>query len=309
MSATVARDGADGRYGRPVIKDPIWKPEIPFYFYSGGLAGASAGLAALSELRGNRVLARRAWAMALAGGAASPALLIADLGVPARFANMLRIFKVSSPMSVGSWLLTAFGPLTAVATLNAWTGLAPRAGTAAKAGAAVLGLPVSTYTAALIANTSVPVWHEARETLPAAFGAGAAASAGAACMALTPPSDAGPARRLTVLGAVGELAAVTVMEHRLGELGRPYHEGAAGTLGKLAKALTFTGGALAATPLARQRGGALGASALVTAGAVLERWSIFRAGYQSAADPSAVIGPQRRRRAAQRVAVAPPSVQ
>ena len=295
MSATVARDGAEGRYGRPVIKEPIWKPEIPFYFYSGGLAGASAGLAALSELRGNDVLARRAWAVALAGGAASPALLIADLGVPARFANMLRIFKVSSPMSVGSWLLTAFGPLTAAATLNAWTGLAPRASTAAKAGAAALGLPVATYTAALIANTAVPVWHEARATLPAVFAAGAAASAGAASMALTPPDDAGPARRLTVIGAASELTAVTIMERRLGELARPYREGAAGTLGKLAKALTLAGGGMAATPAARNRGGAVAASALVTGGAVLERWSVFRAGHQSAADPGAVIGPQRRR--------------
>src|SRR5205814_5611211 len=88
--------------GVPVIKEPVWKPEIPFYFYSGGLGGASAGLAALSELAGNRELARRAWVAALAGAGASPALLIADLGVPARFVNMLRMFKVSSPMSMGS---------------------------------------------------------------------------------------------------------------------------------------------------------------------------------------------------------------
>ena len=296
MSATVPRDPARGRYDRPVIKEPVWKPQIPFYFYSGGLAGASAGLAALSELEGNRTLARRAWAIALAGGAASPALLITDLGVPSRFVNMLRVFKLTSPMSVGSWILTAFGSLTAVATFSAWTGAAPRAGAVAKAGSAVLGLPVSTYTAALIANTAVPAWHEARAALPAVFAAGAAASAGAAAMALTPPGDAGAARRLTVIGAAGELAAVTLMERQLGELGRPYHEGAAGLLGKLAKGLTLTGGGLAATPAARNRPGAIAASALVTAGAVLERWSIFRAGHQSAADPAAVIGPQRRRR-------------
>jgi Polysulphide reductase, NrfD len=295
MSATVPRDPARGRYGRPIIKEPVWKPEIPFYFYSGGLAGASAGLAALSELEGNHTLARRAWAVALAGGAASPALLIADLGVPSRFLNMLRVVKVTSPMSMGSWLLTAFGSLTAAATFSAWTGAAPRTGAVAKAGSATLGLPVATYTAALIANTAVPAWHEARATLPAVFAAGAAASAGAASMALTPPRDAGAARRLTVIGAAGELAAVTLMERQLGELARPYREGAAGLLGKLAKALTFAGGGLAATPAARNRPGAIAASAMVTAGAVLERWSIFRAGYQSAADPAAVIGPQRRR--------------
>jgi hypothetical protein len=280
MSATVPRDPARGRYGRPVLKEPVWKPEIPFYFYSGGLAGASAGLAALSELEGNPALARRAWAIALAGSAASPALLIADLGVPSRFVNMLRVVKLTSPMSMGSWILTAFGSLTAAATFSAWTGAAPRAGAVAKAGSAVLGLPVSTYTAALIANTAVPAWHEARSTLPAVFAAGAAASAGAAAMAFTPPRDAGAARRLAVIGAAGELAAVTLMERRL------------------AKGLTLAGGGLAATPAARNRPGAIAASALVTAGAVLERWSIFRAGHQSAADPAAVIGPQRRRRRA-----------
>jgi formate-dependent nitrite reductase membrane component NrfD len=295
VSATRPRDPARGRYDRPIIKEPVWKPEIPFYFYFGGLAGASAGLAALSELRGNHELARRAWATALAGSTASPLLLVADLGVPTRFLNMLRMFKVTSPMSVGSWLLTAFWPLTAAAAFSAWTGKARGPGSVAKAGSAMLGLPLSTYTAALVANTAVPVWHEARATLPAVFASGAAASAGAAAMGLTPPRDAGPARRLTVIGVAAELLSVTVMERRLGELARPYHEGKAGLFGKLAKGCTFAGGTLAAMPMARLRAGALGASALVTAGAVLERWSIFKAGSQSAADPSAVAVPQRRR--------------
>ena len=44
----------------------------------------------------------------------------------------------------------------------------------------MLGLPLATYTAALIANTAVPAWHEARRELPFVFAAGAAASAGAA---------------------------------------------------------------------------------------------------------------------------------
>ena len=74
--------------------------------------------------------------------------------------------------------------------------------------AALLGLPLATYTAALIANTAVPVWHEARRELPFVFAAGAAASAGAAAtVAHARPRDAGPARRLAVGGAVAELAA------------------------------------------------------------------------------------------------------
>jgi formate-dependent nitrite reductase membrane component NrfD len=282
---------------RPVIKPPIWKPEIPFYFYTGGLAGASAGLAALSELQDNRALARRAWAAALAGGVASPALLVSDLGKPSRFLHMLRMFKVTSPMSVGSWVLAGFGPAAAVATLDAWTGGVPLPlARAAKASAALLGLPLATYTAALIANTAVPVWHDARATLPAVFAAGAATSAGAAALAWTPLRDAGPARRLAVAGAAAELAAVHLMEHRLGEqVGRPYRTGAAGVLGGLGKALVATGGVAALTGARRSRRGAAAAAALLSAGAVLTRWSVFRAGFQSAADPAATVVPQRSR--------------
>jgi Polysulphide reductase, NrfD len=295
MSATLPRDPALGRYGRPILKEPVWKPEIPFYFFAGGLGGASAGLAALSELHGNRELARRAWAAALAGGLASPALLIADLGVPSRFLHMLRMFKVTSPMSVGSWLLAAFGPATAVAAVSSWTGLAPRVGAVAKASSALLGLPLSTYTAALIANTAVPAWHEARATLPVVFAGGAASSAGAAAMALTPPRHAGPARRLAVMGAAVEMGAVVVMERRLGELGRPYREGGVATASRLAKGLTVAGAALAATPASRTRRGAGAAATLLTTGAILERWSVFLAGRRSASDPAATAGPQRAR--------------
>jgi hypothetical protein len=278
-----------------VIKQPVWKPEIPFYFYTGGLAGASAGLAALSELRGNTVLARRAWAGALLGALASPALLISDLGKPSRFLHMLRMLKVTSPMSVGSWILSAFGPAAALAALDAWTGPVPL-GRTAKASAALLGLPLSTYTAALIADTAVPVWHDARATLPAVFAAGAAASAGAAALAWTPLEHAGPARRLAIAAAAAELAAVELMEHRLDErVGLPYREGTARTLGRLAKGLTAAGGIAAAVAARRSPRGAAATGALLTAGALLTRWSVFKAGFQSAADPRATIEPQRTR--------------
>ncbi|MFL5861345.1 MAG: hypothetical protein ACJ780_11260 [Solirubrobacteraceae bacterium] len=65
-------------HGQPVIKEPTWTWEIPCYFFTGGLGGASAGLAYLSELRGEDALARRAWATALAGLGVSPLLLISD---------------------------------------------------------------------------------------------------------------------------------------------------------------------------------------------------------------------------------------
>jgi formate-dependent nitrite reductase membrane component NrfD len=165
--------------GRPVIKEPVWTWEIPLYFYTGGLGGASAGLAWLAERTGNRELARRAWGAALLGSTASPALLISDLGRPARFLNMLRLFKITSPMSVGSWLLAATGPAIGVSALEGLAGRARGPASVAKPLAAVLGLLVSTYTAALIADTAIPVWHEGRRLLPASFAGSAAASAGA----------------------------------------------------------------------------------------------------------------------------------
>lgn len=282
---------------RSVIKKPVWKPEIPAYFYTGGVGGASAALAALSELSGNRVLGRRAWAAAMLGALASPALLVADLGVPARFLHMLRMFKVTSPMSVGSWVLSAFGAATGAAVLDEFTGiLPPGAGTGAKGASALLGLPLATYTAALIANTAVPVWHEARAELPVVFAASAATSAGAAALIATPPRHAAPALRLAVGGAAVELASVLLMERRLGELAAPYRQpGPARMHGRLAKAAVASGALLAGALGRRSRPAAVAAGALLSAGAALTRWSIYRAGSESAADARATLAPQRRR--------------
>ena len=144
-------------YGRPVIKEPVWTPEIPWYLFMGGLGGASAGLAYLAELRGSELLARRAWMIALGGVGSSPLLLISDLGRPERFLNMLRMFKVTSPMSVGSWILAAAGMTIAPSCVHALTGLFPRWARRTRPVAGVLGLPLATYTGALIANTAVPV--------------------------------------------------------------------------------------------------------------------------------------------------------
>jgi hypothetical protein len=282
-------------YGQPVIKEPVWTPEIPIYFFTGGLAGASAMLALLAEARGNEELARRAWLNAMAGIGASPALLISDLGRPARFLNMLRMFKVTSPMSVGSWILAASGATTSLAALNAQTGLFPRAGRAAKIAAGVLGMPLSTYTAALVSNTSVPAWHGARWTLPFTFGASAAASAGAAAAVTTRPKAAAPARRLAVGGALAEALSAEFMKHQLGELGEPYSEGRSGAFRRVGAACLATGAAVLGGRGSRSRTAAVAGGSLIMAGALCARWSVFRAGFQSAADPKYTVGPQRAR--------------
>ena len=282
-------------YGRPVVKQPVWTPEIPVYFFTGGLAGASAGLAFMAERTDNEVLARRAWIAALGGVAVSPALLISDLGVPSRFLNMLRMFKVTSPMSVGSWILSVSGTTTGLAAINSMTGLFPVLGRLSKPTAALFGLPLSTYTGALIANTSVPVWHNARNTLPALFGAGAAASAGAAATIMTPVRDAAPARRLALVGAAAELVATNVMEQKLGSLAEPYHEGPSGTLARVAKVLTAVGAMAIGGWGHRHRTAAVAGGAALLGGALAERFAVFRAGFASAKDPKFTVQPQRER--------------
>ncbi|HWH09989.1 MAG TPA: NrfD/PsrC family molybdoenzyme membrane anchor subunit [Solirubrobacteraceae bacterium] len=284
-------------YGQPILNRPTWTWEVPAYFFVGGMAGASAPLALVASLQGNRPLARAASAVALGGAAISPVLLISDLGRPGRFVNMLRVFKPTSPMSVGSWILASFGPAVGLGAARELLGILPRVGRAGQVAGAALGPGLSTYTAALLANTAVPAWHEARGELPFVFAGSSLASASGAALLLSAPADAGVARRMAVIGAAVSLGATTVMEGRLGELGSPYHEGgAAATVARSAKALTAAGGLLVA---ARARGGrrrpVLGALALL-GGSGLERWAIFRAGVASAGDPAATVGPQRARR-------------
>jgi formate-dependent nitrite reductase membrane component NrfD len=287
--------GATQPRSRTVLKEPVWTPEIPLYFYTGGLAGASAGLGLLSDLRGEGLLARRAWSLALAGSVVSPALLISDLGVPRRFLHMLRLFKVTSPMSVGSWILAAFGAATAPAALHSLGGgRLGAAGRGAQVASALLGLPLSSYTAALIADTAVPAWHEARRELPFLFAAGAAASAGAACTMLSPVVHAQPARRLAVGGAAVEAAVAFGMERRLRALGVGGGYDEVAGLNRAATALTLAGAALIAAR-GRSRPASVAGGLLVSAGAIAERWTVFQAGKRSALRPEDTVGPQRTR--------------
>jgi DMSO reductase anchor subunit len=292
----VPREKPASYYGRPVIKPPVWTWEIPLYFFTGGLGGASATFAWAAERAGSRELARRSWFIALGGISLSPLLLTSDLGKPMRFINMLRVFKVTSPMSVGSWLLTIAGAVTAPAAASSALGFpGGRLGRTAQAASGVVGLGVATYTAVLVSNTAVPVWSEARWELPLSFAASAAASAGAAATLATPVELAAPARRLAIGGAVVESAVTEVMEKRLGELGEPYRKGIAGRLAIAAKALTVAGGALMAVGAKRSRPAVAAGAACLLAGSVCERWAVFRAGFASAKDPKYTVGPQRDR--------------
>ncbi|WP_092864960.1 NrfD/PsrC family molybdoenzyme membrane anchor subunit [Quadrisphaera sp. DSM 44207] len=307
-------------YGRQVIHTPAWKvPDVPAYLYLGGLAGASSVLAALADATGRPSL-RRAGRLAASGGSvASVVFLIHDLGRPTRFLNMLRVFKVTSPLSVGSWILSPFSTFAGVAAVAELPQLAlpvvekvagprlaglagvvlPWAGSASGVGAALFGPPLATYTAVLLADTAVPSWHEAYPELPFVFAGSGMAAAGGVGMIAAPTAEAGPARRLAALGAGLELAASTRMERRLGLLAEPYEHGRAGRLLKLARAALATG-AVGALVGGRSRAVSAVAGALLNTGAALTRFGVYDAGVVSAKDPKYTIIPQRQRLDARR---------
>ena len=160
-------------YGLPLLKPPVWTWEVPLYFFVGGAAGAAAVLAFAAQLAGaDRELVRDARWIAAGGAALSAPLLIADLGRPERFLNMLRVFKPQSPMSVGAWTLAVFGGASTGAVL-----LRGRLGDLASVVSAMSGLVMSTYTGVLLGATAIPVWAQHKRTLPIVFGASALASA------------------------------------------------------------------------------------------------------------------------------------
>jgi polysulfide reductase-like protein len=307
-------------YGRPIIKSPTWKnPEVPIYFFLGGAAGTSSVIGALAEFTGRPKLARNAEYTAAAGALASVVLLIDDLGRPERFLHMLRVLKPTSPLSVGSYILSPFSALTAataatrvlryrpvaklVPPLASFAGL-PGLRQLGAVGSALFGGPMATYTAVLIANTAVPSWHEAHDELPFVFAGSAMAAGGGITMALTPVDEAGPARKAALTGVAVELAAMQRVENGHGLVSEPYHLGKAGKLLRAAKACTLSGAGLTALAGKTRIGSVLG-GALLAAGSLLTRMGVFEAGMASSKDPKYVVVPQRERLAARQNGHAP----
>ena len=281
-------------YGRPVLKETVWGPDIPSYLFLGGLAGASSALAAAAQLSGHPELARAAKAGAAGAISLSMVALVHDLGRPARFVNMLRVLKVTSPMSVGTWILSAYTPLALGAAASAATRKLPRAGLAATLPAAVLGPAVASYTAVLLADTAVPAWHDAHRELPFVFAGSAVTAAGGLGMLAVRPDGAGQAVRFAVLGAAAELTAKSLLLQRLGPAAEPYEKGRAGTLMEAGEVLTSAG--LAGAVLAgRSRAAAALSGAALMAASALTRFGVFDAGRASARDPKYTVGPQRQR--------------
>ena len=210
------------------IKPGRYGELISAYFFLGGLSGGSQILAALANLLGgeqDRSMVRNGRYLGLVGSLASPILLIADLESPRRWYNMLRIFRPTSAMSIGSWTLAAFGTMSGIAAVSqaledlTGTKLFRRVATWSGTPAGVLGGQVSTYTAVLVSSTSNPLWAAADKSLPVLFGSSAMSTAAAALSLAEHFGGGSPAtkQRLEkislVCGAV-ELAASAVAEYQ-----------------------------------------------------------------------------------------------
>ena len=160
--------------------------------------------------------------------------------------------------------------------------------------AAAVAPGVASYTAVLLSQTAVPAWHEAHPYLPFVFTGSAAASGGGLGMLLAPVDEAGPARRMAVVGAGLEVAASRLMEQRLGLVAEAYTTGKAHRLRKWSEYLTV-GGALGAVLAGRSRPAVAVSGLALLAGSALQRLGVFEAGVESTRDPKYVVVPQRER--------------
>lgn len=306
-NATVPEAEFRSYYGQNVIQPPPWEWPIPAYLFLGGLAAGSGLLAAGGHFIGLTTLRTRGRWAAIISVTAGGAALAADLGRPERALNMMRTVKLTSPMSVGSWILAGFGACAGagvgVEVLRKWLPTEGIAGQLiefidglAGAGSAFFAPPLAAYTGVLLSDTVLPTWHEAYRELPFVFVNSAMAAGAGLAMITTPPEETAPARTLGVLGAAAELVVGQVMTKRLGELAEPFDEPPAKTWHKAAQVLTVAGG-IGTILFGRKRLGAVLSGAALLGGSLATRFGIFEAGMASAKDPKYTVKPQRARAA------------
>jgi formate-dependent nitrite reductase membrane component NrfD len=301
--------GADGTfdsteltyYDLPVIKKSVWTADIPLYYFTGGLAGAAAVIGAAASLLSKKddlkQLADFARTLAFSGSIVGSVFLIHDLGRPSRFLFMLRVFRPTSPMNLGTWFFSGFSA-AASTTWAASRGWLPKIlDKPSYAVAGLFGMALSGYTAVLIANTAVPLWQGAYRTLPFLFVASSAASAGAA-LEFTTLGERGKriVEHFAGLAEIAELAAGVALEYEVGRSPRairPLKEGITGALWQAARVCTTISlgiwGFSRSTTRSRRT-----AAVFSLAGALLLKFAIHEGGKKSAEDPRATFDQQRR---------------
>jgi formate-dependent nitrite reductase membrane component NrfD len=286
----------------PFIHAPVWSWEVATYFWFGGMASGAAFVALACDTAGDHrsaVIARR---VALGVVAPGPVLLIADLGRPERFLNMMRIFKPRSPMNTGSWCLVAFSGSAALAVA---ADLARQRNAARALGAmtALFGSYLGSYTGVLLACTAVPLWSGSRTILGPAFVATATAT-GAAATRLTLVASGLPHGHPTrrALGTIETAAMLTELgisalgERRLGDAAEALRGGRSGLYFRTAKTLVAVG--ISLRLVARRTGPREHelASVMYLAAGLLFRFAWVYAGRASATDDAVVAATARARR-------------
>jgi len=287
----------NGYYGMPTLKAPAWTWEVPVYFFAGGAAGAATVIARVAKMTGaDPRLVRDARLVAAIGGVISPALLVADLGMPSRFLHMLRVFKIQSPMSVGSWTLVVFSSSAAgVAFLASIEGGNRHSNrtirnleNAAEFVSLLSGVVLSTYTGVLIGATAIPVWHKNVGLLPIHFATSGMATASAVLELRGHENIA--LNSIGLATALGETAIGTAIELRKDPALRPLKEKKSGWLTRiggllsgplplLLRLLSLGGGQ------ERRRKLRKAAALSSVAGSVITRFAWTQAGKASAEDP------------------------
>ena len=275
------RYGGESYYGRPAVKASPYRWKVALYTFLGGLAGAVQMIVTLADLvapRRNSSLVRAGRVIAAANGALiGPALLIADLHTPQRWYHMLRIFRRTSPMSIGSYVLTAFGGFSALS-------LIPKIERVTQIPAALAGAGMASYTPALLASTATPLWSAAPRTLGAEFASAAFASGAAALLLLEDRRQLEHAALASTLAYAGAAYAASRV-HRAKRVDRPLKRGKWANVHKTGLALgigvplaCFALNALSGRSRSRSTLGAAG----ILAGVLLSRWALFEAGNASA---------------------------
>ncbi len=285
-------------YDQPQLKPSVYGWRVALYMFVAGLSGGSQLLATAADLAGgerSRGLVRRGRALALLAVAAGPPLLIADLHYPRRFYNMLRIFRPTSPMSIGTYVLSSFSLFSLVTAgaeyLGGDNGVRRTVARGAQFPAALAGAGMTTYTAALLAATSTPYWAAAPRSLGVQF-AGSAIASGAAALALgeRAAGEAGMAQGLEAVAALASAAelaaAIRAARQRRGRglddngaaINKPF---GIATSARMALPL----GLYALGLLRRRPALPVAMSIAVLAGGLLLRRSVLRAGNNSARQP------------------------
>ena len=163
------RGAQSGYANMPVTKVPGWHGIIAWDALLNGMATGLFLAAAVSELAAPAVfmrVAKVAYPVALVLLLVDLGLLVLDLGDPLRFHHMLRVFKPSSPMSLGTWCLTIFSlPLTAAAALSVLAELRwdfEWARLLAVVVGLLPGFASAAYKGVLLSTNAQPGWKDAR---------------------------------------------------------------------------------------------------------------------------------------------------